>query len=150
MLIRKSIEQIHTGDYAGAKETLESLCESAVKPQPTPEASGCGRRQLVEEVCKYIDQKCLQATFSLGEVSEYFHISSSYLSQIFKKELGYSPLDYVQKKRLTVAKQQLDKGASVRDAAIAAGYYDTRPMIRAFRRYEGITPSEYRSGTNTD
>ena len=40
MLIRKSIEQIHTGDYAGAKETLESLCESAVKPQPTPRPAG--------------------------------------------------------------------------------------------------------------
>ena len=104
---------------------------------------------MVEEVCRYIDRQCLQTTFSLGEVSENFHISSSYLSQIFKKELGYSPLDYVQKKRLETAKQLLDKGASVKEAAVAAGYYDTRPMIRAFRRYEGITPSEYRSGANT-
>lgn len=149
LLIRKSIEQIHVGDYAGAKESLNSLCGTS-NQQPEPQESPCsGRKQLVEEVCRYIDRQCLQTTFSLGEVSENFHISSSYLSQIFKKELGYSPLDYVQKKRLETAKQLLDKGASVKEAAVAAGYYDTRPMIRAFRRYEGITPSEYRSGANT-
>lgn len=32
----------------------------------------------------------------------------------------------------------------VSDIAKSVGYYDSRPLIRAFRRIEGVNPAEYR------
>jgi AraC-like DNA-binding protein len=42
------------------------------------------------------------------------------------------------------AKELLEEGASVNDAAVGSGYLDAKALTRAFKRYEGITPGAYR------
>ena len=42
----------------------------------------------------------------------------------------------------------LDEGKTVKDAAEATGYLDSKAMIRAFKRYEGITPGQYKRKEN--
>ena len=50
----------------------------------------------------------------------------------------------IQKLRVEKAKELLEGGASVNDAAIQSGYLDAKALTRAFKKYEGITPGSYR------
>jgi len=58
--------------------------------------------------------------------------------------MGVGTLDYVHGLRITKAKELLRTGIKVKDAAELVGYYDTRPMIRAFKRFENMTPVEFK------
>ena len=58
--------------------------------------------------------------------------------------MGCGVLEYIHRVRLKHAKEQLKEGNSVKQVASAVGYTDTQALTRAFKRYEGVTPSQYR------
>jgi AraC-like DNA-binding protein len=58
--------------------------------------------------------------------------------------MGVGLLEYIQKLRVDKAKELLNAGASVNDAAVGSGYLDAKALTRTFKRYEGITPGAYR------
>ncbi len=132
--------KIKMGDSEGEEKTSFDAAANDISVQEEKQQF---KVHHFENICAYINQHCLEGNFSLGEVSCHFSMSSSYLTQLFKKKMGITPLDYVQGRRLKEAKRLLNEGLSVKDTAIAVGYYDVRTMTRAFRRYEGVTPSEY-------
>lgn len=55
-----------------------------------------------------------------------------------------SPLDYVNAKRVERVRELLHTDMPIKTIAHEVGYFDTRPMIRYFKRSEGVTPAEYR------
>ena len=79
-----------------------------------------------------------------------YQVSVSYLSQIFKKEKGVGLLDYVNKVRYTKAKNLLDKGMSVQEAAQKVGFATAQPLRRVFLQFEGVTPSQSRKKQKGD
>ena len=157
-LRQKAIEQLQCSNIPAAMEIVQEIIsrieEHINNDKPTQSSKeGCSaerqqsipaKEQQLESICAYIDDHYAQSNFSLSEVSTHFSMSPSYLSQLFKKKLGILPLDYVQRRRLEKAKELLKNGTSIKDTAVAVGYYDVRPMVRAFRRYENMTPSEYK------
>lgn len=70
-------------------------------------------------------------------------MSSSYLSRAFKESTGTNILDYIQRLRVDAAKKLLQT-ESVRSAAQQVGFWDTQGLVRAFKKHEGVTPSEYK------
>jgi transcriptional regulator GlxA family with amidase domain len=63
----------------------------------------------------------------------------------FKKATGMSPIEYVHRLRLEESKHMLEAGDdSVELIAAEVGYQDARFLARLFRRYVGLTPSQYR------
>ena len=53
-------------------------------------------------------------------------------------------LEYIHKTRISAAKIFL-KEYPVKDACIMSGFTDTQSFVRIFRKYESITPAEYRT-----
>lgn len=99
----------------------------------------------VEEISAYIDNHYSAPDLTVGALSDRFHMTAANLSLLFKRKLGVSPLEYIQLKRVSEAKCLLDATQmKVSDIAKSVGYYDSRPLIRAFRRIEGVNPTEYR------
>jgi transcriptional regulator GlxA family with amidase domain len=63
----------------------------------------------------------------------------------FKKATGLAPIDYVHRLRLEESKHMLETGDDpIEVIAAEIGYHDARFLARLFRRYVGLTPSQYR------
>jgi len=54
-------------------------------------------------------------------------------------------LDAINRVRLARAKELLARdGVSIAEAAVRVGYYNSNAFIRTFKKYEGITPGQYK------
>jgi two-component system response regulator YesN len=82
---------------------------------------------------------------SLDEVSKIVNISPYYFSKLFKEETGENFIEYVTEARIRGAKELLaDPGISIKEVCAMSGYSDPNYFSRIFKKYEGVTPSEYR------
>ncbi|HEY6978539.1 MAG TPA: AraC family transcriptional regulator [Chitinophagaceae bacterium] len=82
---------------------------------------------------------------SLQQMAEQVRISPFHLIRLFRTATGLSPYEYMLILRTEHAKQLLQKGYSVQDAAWEAGFYDTSHFNRMFKKMSGTTPKVFRS-----
>ena len=84
---------------------------------------------------------------SIRDISESLGMSYEHLERVFKSCFGVSPLTYLNRLRIERAKNLLSSGRyTVSDAASAAGFNDGAYFSRAFRKYTGLSPSEFMRG----
>ena len=82
--------------------------------------------------------------------SEHVGLSSSYLCRIFKEETGLSMNAYITNLRMSKAGELLnDTNSYIKEVAISVGFEDQLYFSRLFKRYYGVTPSEYRKPGNS-
>ncbi len=96
---------------------------------------------------------CSHATlpFSRWQIAEEVHVSEDYLTRVFKKELGISPWDYLNRYRVAVASDLLKKtGMSINDISLASGFQDQAYFCRVFRKIRGINPGKLRNGSRIE
>ena len=62
----------------------------------------------------------------------------------FKHVTGLTPGAWSRNRRLRLASRMIEQGATVADAAFAAGFADQSHLSRSFRRTHGITPATFR------
>jgi len=92
----------------------------------------------------YIHSNFTQA-LSLETVAGLHGMSKFYFSRLFKQHTGSSFTDYINKIRLTEAKKLLiEEGMNISEACYAVGYNDASYFSRIFKKYEAISPSEYK------
>ena len=88
----------------------------------------------------------LTGDLSLKRFANDLFLNTSYLSTLFKKEVGMTLTDYVNKNRIAYAKKLLKSTAlSVQDVAINSGISDIHYFTRLFRRETGMSPREWRN-----
>ncbi|WP_158299294.1 response regulator transcription factor [Paenibacillus antri] len=84
-------------------------------------------------------------TLSMQQLADAASMSPAYFSRSFKAETGVTFVQYVTRLRMERAKELLtDPTKSMNDAARAAGYVDYPHFTKAFKKYFGIKPSDYR------
>lgn len=94
---------------------------------------------------RYIEENIDSA--SLAGAAEHVGLSPGYLSKLFKKKTNRSFSDYLLQVRLIYGIQLLnDVNLRVYEVSNKVGYKYQKNFSREFRRYFGITPSEYREG----
>lgn len=104
-----------------------------------------GHSHLISKLLIYIDAD-LTADLSLSALAKLLNVNSSYLSALFKKELGSTLTEYVSKRRVTYAKFLLEtNNLQIQTIAQHCGIPDVNYFTRTFKRYTGVTPKEYRS-----
>ncbi|MFF2089920.1 response regulator [Paenibacillus sp. NPDC058174] len=82
---------------------------------------------------------------SLQELADQFFMNPSYISQLFKKEVGETFTAYVAKLRVAQACELLERSDStVQDIADKIGYRDYFYFTRIFKKLTGQTPTQYR------
>lgn len=102
----------------------------------------------IEEILVYVNNNYTNPALSLHMVADCFHISSSLVSRLFTEQYGESFLDYVNRKRLHQAMEYManEKGETgILIIARQVGYNSDTTFRRAFKKYTGMLPSEYRS-----
>ena len=73
-------------------------------------------------------------------------LSSNYFGDMFKKETGKSPQEYIQEKVIELAKERISGTAdTVSQIAYSLGFQYPQHFCRLFKKRVGYTPSEYRA-----
>lgn len=99
---------------------------------------------LRDAVLEYLHENYTK-TLSLELIAEKFHITPTYLSGYFKKEVGENISSYLANLRIAEAKRLLETtDLKVSDISEQVGIYSQTTFIRLFKKNCGMTPNEYR------
>lgn len=99
---------------------------------------------LYKTVERYISEN-LEEEIDLEKVAAQFNLSSFYFSRTFKDIVGYNFSDYVNIIRIKKSKELLKNDSiSIKEICYKVGYSDPNYFSKVFKKYEGITPSEYK------
>lgn len=102
------------------------------------------KNSLVNQAIDYI-KKNYDKDISIVTLSDQLNISSVYLSQLFKKETGTSPLKFIIEYRIEQAKYLLIKSDEpINNIAIRVGFWEQKYFSRSFKKLTGLTPTQYR------
>lgn len=113
-----------------------SLCFSAA-----PAAENI--RKEVYEAIRYIENH-YHENIDVQTVSNRLYISPSYFMHLFKQDLGVTFNTYLTEFRVEVAKEFLrEPNCKVYEIAKKVGYSDTKHFNKIFKKYTGMTPSDF-------
>lgn len=99
---------------------------------------------LTREVIKYIDDN-LCSNFTLTDAAEHVNTNSSYLSRIFKKEVGVSFTKYIHINRVKKAKHLLlFTNLSLVEISTLLGYTTQSHFCKIFKEISGMTPNGFK------
>lgn len=98
-------------------------------------------------VIEYLE-KHYSGDITLELVADKLNLSSGYLSTYFKEKTGVNFIDYLNELRIRKAKEMLlEPGSRIQDIARRSGYQNMNSFNRMFKKFSGVTPSEFRKQT---
>lgn len=83
----------------------------------------------------------LKEELSIKYLADYFGHSEYYFSRLFKNQMGISVMDYVCKRRLIMASEEIMEGKNIIDVAIEFGWQSHSGFSKAFKKEYGFSPS---------
>lgn len=99
--------------------------------------------EYVEFVKKYVEEHYMNE-IQLRDLAAVAHVSGSYLSVKFKKEVGCSFTEYLVRFRINKAKELFEhRFTSCKEVASMVGYIDYTQFSKIFKKYTGKSPTEY-------
>ncbi|NIA12828.1 MAG: helix-turn-helix domain-containing protein [Nitrospiraceae bacterium] len=106
-----------------------------------------GFRPEVRKALEYIEQSLLQLdAFSVPDLAESVALSAGHFSAIFKEATGWTPMEYYQRRRVQHAcRLLLEPDRQITRIALDLGYSDSAHLCHFFKRYQNMSPSEYRA-----
>ncbi|TVY11171.1 helix-turn-helix domain-containing protein [Paenibacillus cremeus] len=100
--------------------------------------------QLVGTIVQYIQTHYHQDLY-LEKIADHLGVSSKYISKVFKEKTGTNLTDYISVTRINKAKEILGgTNMNISDISERVGIYSRTTFIRLFKKYEGVTPNEFR------
>ncbi len=141
-----------SGKFAIQIEQAQSIAELTRLYEEMPqvycnlvrEVSVAALPSLVREAVTFIRFN-IDQPLSLNHLADTLGVHPSYLSRTFKKALGMTLTDYINKLRIEEAKYLLDQGnESVATIALSVGYNDPNYFSKVFTKLEHVTPYAYR------
>ena len=83
---------------------------------------------------------------SRWQLAEAVNVSEDYLTRIFRKELGLSPWDYLNRHRIHLATALLRQtGLTINEVASQTGFQDQAYFCRVFKKIKGSSPGKIRA-----
>lgn len=119
-------------------------CRPELAPRALPWTTMDASRTLAAQAAAWLDA-CDDAEASVEGLAAHLGITSRHLRRIFLAEHGVSPLQYLQTRRLLLAKALLtDSALPVQDVAYAAGFASLRRFNAAFLAHYRLQPTALR------
>ena len=100
--------------------------------------------ETIQSVLTYINNNYAE-DLSIAGLSKQFGLSPSYLSRSFSAYTGRSIYNYIQYRRIMLAKEMICANKPFMDVAMDCGFNDYSCFLRAFRKSTGKTPREYKN-----
>jgi len=102
------------------------------------------RKLLVQQVQEFIEYH-YHENFSVEDLAQMVHCTPNYLNGIFRKITGEPIHRFILKRRLESARKQLSEpNSSIKEIAYKLGFQDPLYFSRLFKKYFGVSPSQWR------
>lgn len=125
-------------------DELDRKIRKLQDPNPKKEDKIDDRIDVMELALDYIDMN-INRSITMRDVAEHVGFSYNYFSKLFKDCTQTSFSDYMHKRRIKLSKNYLrDPRYKIYNIAEKVGYNSPEEFSRAFKRYIGCYPSEYR------
>jgi len=124
------------------KELLIRILQSQhLKISPDDRSGNNGSR--LHYVLHYIHEH-LTEKIPVNILSRKAYLSRNHFFKWFKEQFGITPLEYINRERIKLAKQLLAEDKySVGQISVQCGFGDANYFVRLFKQSEGITPGAY-------
>lgn len=120
----------------------------APAPEGPPEAQPFGMRSPLEPALAYVCAHYAE-DIKVGELARSCSMSESYFRRVFTRAMALPPLDYINRYRVHRSMYLLRMtGEPVQNIAARVGFASIAAFNRNFRRYAGVSPSQWRRKTN--
>lgn len=108
-------------------------------------------KNMIHMACAYVDENYGNSELRVTDVAKYVGLSPNYFSKVFAEEMNTSFTDYLIAKRLKEA-QTLLLYTSYTSSEIAerVGYPNASYFSNIFKKYTGVTVSQYKKNINND
>ncbi|MCJ8343510.1 MAG: AraC family transcriptional regulator, partial [Cetobacterium sp.] len=92
------------------------------------------------------NEKNYSTDFSLENLADHLGFSFKYTSILFKKVMNSNFKNYINFYRIKQAKVLLEKNPEIKikDLAQLLGYNSSNNFIKVFKKYEGISPAQWK------
>jgi AraC-like DNA-binding protein len=95
-------------------------------------------------VLQYIHEH-LTEKIPVDTLSRRAYLSRNIFFKWFKEQFGLTPLEYITRERIRLARQLLaEENDSISEIGQQCGFSNVNYFVRAFHRSEGLTPGAYR------
>ena len=102
------------------------------------------RDDTIQNILEYINTNYMK-DITLKEICTKYNYTLPYISAKFKKVVGVSFMEYLQKARIDKSKTLLyDTNYAISDIAYMVGYKDVRFYHKIFKKHTGKTPGEFK------
>ena len=100
----------------------------------------------IKRVTSYLADN-FRKDISLNEMADMAGFSPYYFTRKFKKETGMTPHQFLLSTRICAAKYNLSNTSmTISEIAYSCGFDDESAFCYCFRKREGLTPNEFRTG----
>lgn len=130
----KNVDEI----YTEKEKMVVAFCNEIKKHKEQ------GYSNLISSVICYMEHE-FDENITVAQLAKEFHISPNYLTNIFHKETGRTPTDYLRQIRTKQARQLLlATNLSIQKISEKIGIDDSNYFVKLFKKDFGLTPSQYR------
>ncbi|WNS40721.1 response regulator [Paenibacillus sp. MMS20-IR301] len=137
--IWKELDRIHRLDL------LEDYLLSAVDSLETTTDLSEGGTAKIRDILRFTHAHFHEKGFGIHAIAEHVKLSETYLCSYFKKQRGQTIKEFITDTRLSCAKELLrDQEMKLFEVASRLGFADANYFTTFFKRYSGMTPTEFR------
>ena len=90
-----------------------------------------------------LERLAMQQGYRVGGVCDELGLHEAYFREIFLRDVGLTPRQWMQWERMVVARRMLMGGVDPLEVADALGFSDGNSFRRAFRAVYGVSPLRF-------
>lgn len=105
----------------------------------------------IDHIIDYVEHS-FTSDISINQLADKFDLTPNYISKLFHERTQTKFIDYVTTLRIKYAKKLLVERADLplKDVTLMLGYYSSRHFSSVFKKYVGVSPSDYRKQHSTE
>jgi AraC family transcriptional regulator of arabinose operon len=127
------------------------LCEisSQLLIKRNQENSDLKKKQLFSDIQDYVKWN-RNIDIKVSEIAEHFGYNKRYISYLFSTIAGVSLKQYIMQEKIEMAKYLLcDTNDNINEIAYQLGFNDNHNFMKVFKKFVGLTPTQYRNAYAT-
>ena len=121
---------------------LLSACDAVYKSNGSKEVKN---KDIIAKIKEIVAEEYSNPELSLQSIAQRVYFHTAYLSTFFKNETGKNLIKYITSYRMEKAREMFENtDLKVQTVAKKTGYIDVPYFCTLYKKYFGITPSQYR------
>ena len=126
-------------------EPIATATEATISLEPTRPDIIPHDKQFIAQIMEYMEQEMDNPDLSIDTFAEQLGMSRSIFYKKLKSITGLAPIDFIREIRIKRAMQLIEGEAyNFSQIAYMVGFSDPKYFSRCFKKYAGVSPSEYK------